>query len=264
MIQRLSFSLIAATLLVAALLGTTEHASAQSTCGPPCGGDTTQWPWSYPPNPFSTAVQINGCQFNGTCCQITVDYRYREACQPRSYEIEILRIHWDRPCNPGAFDPVPIIRTAIYGILAENRMGFPPNVNVIPGPPVDSCVNSYTARVAQCWSQIPNNYAVNCPLQSGSSCCRGFYRICVKRNSKNQLYRDVQWIGNQTALNNCYDTCQSSCSAVDEDGLLNKRKDEPTISGTNPTTPAGPTTVAMKPEEQATEQPTTVQHTHQQ
>ncbi len=263
MIQRIVFYMIVATLLVAALLGTAEHASAQSTCGPPCGGDTTQWPWSYPPFPFNTAVKINGCQFNGTCCQITVDYRYRQACQPRSYEIEILRIHWDRPCNPGAFDPVPIIRTAIYGILAKNDMGFPPVVSDSTMP-IDTCVNSYTARVAQCWSQIPNNYAVNCPLQSGSSCCRGFYRVCLKLNSQGQRYRDVQWIGNQTALNNCYDTCQSSCSAVDEGGLLSKRKDEPTISGANSAIPAEPTTVALKPEQPATEQPAPEQQAHQQ
>ena len=258
MIQRL-FSLIAAAMTLAAACAFTEHAAAQSNCGPPCGGDTTQWPWSYPPQPFTAALPLNGCQFNipPTCCTLTVDYRYREACDNRTKEIEILRIRWDRPCAPNGFDPVPMIRTAVWGILASNPMRYQPRVDDT-SMAIDTCFMNYTARVAQCWSQVPGKYAVNCPLQTGTSCCRGFYRVCLRLNNQGVKYREVQWIGNQTSMNNCIDTCISSCAAFDEDGFWNKRPDDPSISSASPATPVQPAGVALKPHDAATEQ-----HTHE-
>src|SRR5262249_47893848 len=112
MIQHLKLSFFLAIAMVAALITITEPAAAQvPTCEAPCGGDSTQWPWFYPNEPFKATIEINGCQATNSCCTVIADYKYRTVCMPHMYEIEIIGLHWDRPCNPNGFDPVPIIKT---------------------------------------------------------------------------------------------------------------------------------------------------------
>src|SRR4051812_15183049 len=122
----LSFSMALAAAALLFTLATTHPAHAQSDGGSgggasfncdltPCGGDSTVWPWSYPP-PFIVPCQIDGCQYTvpQTCCTLTCKYRVRQPCFPKTYQLELLSFSWDRECENGYFDPVPMLRTIVY------------------------------------------------------------------------------------------------------------------------------------------------------
>jgi hypothetical protein len=226
--QRLSA--IAAVIVVAAALmipaTSNMHAQDPYTCDAPCGGDSTTWPWTYPPGPISAMLPINGCQFNTppTCCTVTAHYRYRQVCgNPGFFQLEILDLSWDKTCAP-SFDPVPMIKVITYTLLIQNPMSFPPRVTT----PTDTCMSNYTVQAATCWKNIPGMKAAeNCGVDTaGYACCRGGYKVCLAMGS-NGLERRVTWLGQSTAFNNCVEPCTPSCGAFNDDGIWNKRGDDP-------------------------------------
>lgn len=261
---KLSFPTAIAVLMLLTL-ATTRSAHAQSdgseapptpyTCDAPCGGDSTVWPWQYPPGPYATMLSINGCQFNNppTCCTVTAKYRYRQVCgRPGFYQIEITSLSWDKDCQP-AFDPVPMIKVITYGLLKDNPMGFPPRIG-FPNDP--QCLSNYTVQAATCWKNLPGMKAAeNCAVDTaGYACCKGGYQVCMMIGS-NGPYRQVNWLGQSTVWNNCVAPCAPSCGAFQEDGIWNKRKDNPTpslsmapVSGSTDTVTVSntPTTIEQK------------------
>jgi hypothetical protein len=220
-----------------------QHAYAQGSGGfncdtAPCGGDSTQWPWTYP-QPFVIPLEINGCQYNNpsTCCMLTCKYRYRRSCFPAAYQLELLEIRWDRECAP-TFDPVPMIKAITYGLLITNPMNFEPRTTDSIGP---QCNSNYSVQAATCWRDYPDmKKALNCALDGsqGYACCKGGYQVCRKRNQFGQWYREVTWLGQSTVANNCgtdpndpTHPCKPSCGAFNEDGIINRKKDDdPTLS----------------------------------
>jgi len=212
----------------------THYSQAQEfSCDAPCGGDSTIWPWIYPPAPFSAMLPVNGCQFNNppTCCTVTAYYRYRHVCGiPGNFQIEITKLSWDKACAP-AFDPVPMIRVITFSLLTQNPMNFPPDLS---RPERDSglCMSNYTVQAATCWKNLPGMKAAeNCAVDTaGYACCKGGYEVCWKEGP-NGPYRDIQWIGQSTVWNNCVAPCMPSCGAFNEDEIRNRRKgDSPSLS----------------------------------
>lgn len=207
----------------------------------PCGGDSTVWAWQYPP-PFSVQVRTNGCQYNTpqTCCTVTAKYRVRQACfNPKTYQLEILHLSWDRDCGP-SFDPVPIIRAVTFGLLTQNPMSFDPKVEDSTAP----CNTNYSVQAAICWKNYPGMKAAeNCGSDSaGYACCKGGYQVCRKVDPITGIaYREVTWLGQSTVMNNCINDpddqqpCKPSCGAFQEDSIINRRKDDaPSLSMTPP------------------------------
>jgi hypothetical protein len=226
--------LIAAALVFVLIIPYTAPAQPGSAAPPPCtpwcGGDSTVWPWMYPPVPISFPLQIGGCQFNNppTCCTITAWYRFRRVCYVPAdqFQFEILRFSWDRDCHAGptgGFDPVPMLRLITYGLLQTNPMNFPPLASDSAGP---QCMANYTVQAASCWNNS-GMLALTCDSDTGGyACCKGGYQVCrVKDPVTGLYYRQVTWLGQTTVVNACIPPCMPSCGAFDEDGGRARRKD---------------------------------------
>lgn len=249
-----------AIMALALMLSITYNAHAQGTGGmhcdhTPCGGDSTVWTWQYPVQPFSVMVPINGCQFNNppTCCTVTAKYRFRRSCVPATYQIEILHLSWDRDCGP-SFDPVPMIRAVTFGLLAQNPMGFYPDLSKESDT---GCNTNYSVQAAICWKNYPGamKAAENCGADSaGYACCKGGYQVCRKVDPITGLpYREVTWLQQSTAVNNCINdpddqlSCKPSCGAFNQDEIINRKKDDPPSLSMTPTHGADTATASTPP-----------------
>lgn len=253
---RLSPLIGVAIMTIALTITVTQHAHAQGSGGmncdnTPCGGDSTVWAWQYPP-PFSVPVYTNGCQYNTpqTCCIVTAKYRVRQACfNPKTYQLEILHLSWDRDCGP-SFDPVPIIKAVTFGLLTQNPMRFDPRVEDSSAP----CNTNYSVQAAICWKNYPGMKAAeNCGSDTaGYACCKGGYQVC-RKIGPNGPYREVTWLGQSQVTNNCINDpndpqpCKPSCGAFQEDGIINRKKDDPPGLSAAPAHGTDTTTVSTSP-----------------
>lgn len=237
MVQRVLVRAVFFVLLAFSMMGRTLAQADGSggpspyTCDAPCGGDSTVWPWQYPPQPYRVQVITGGCQFKNSCCWVTAGYRFRRVCGiPGFHQVEITSLSWDRNCVPGGFDPVPMIRAVTYGLLIDNPMNFQPRIGDSTGP---QCLSNYTVQAATCWKNEPGmNHAENCGVDTaGYACCKGGYQVC-RVVGPNGPSRSVQWLGQSVVWNNCVLPCKPSCGAFQDDSIYTRKKDlPPSLSG---------------------------------